>query len=93
MIGVGVGDDGWVVAVKEELAVVPDLIVFEIGESYFVEPLDLVEDGKVELREDLEAVEPDGVVGGVHGDDEVGEAEAAGGVFLSGHDGAEVGDG
>lgn len=79
--------------VEEELAVVPDLVVLEVVQGDVVEPLDFIGDGELEGRDDFEAVEPDGVVAWVHGDDMLGEAEAARGVFLRGHDGAEVRDG
>lgn len=88
----GVGGDGRVVVVKEELAVVPDLVVLEIVHGDAVEPFDLVQNGEVEGGDDFEAVEPDGVVGWVHADDALGEAERARGVFLCGHDGAKVRD-
>lgn len=92
--GAGVGAErvGEVV-VEEELAVVPDLVVLEVVQGHVVEPLDLIRDGELEGGDNFEAVEPDGVVAWVHGDDMLCEAEAARRVLLRGHDGAEVRDG
>lgn len=87
-----VGGDGRVVVVKEELAVVPDLVVLEVVHGDAIEPLDLVQHGEVEGGDDFEAVEPDGVVGWVHADDALGETETTRGVLLCGHDGAKVRD-
>lgn len=91
-LGIGAERVGEVV-VEEELAVVPDLVVLEVVQGDVVEPLDFIRDGELEGGDDLEAVEPDGVVAWVHADDVLCEAEAARGVFLRSHDGAEVRDG
>lgn len=83
-----VGKDERKVVVEEQLAVVPDLVVLQVVERDGVEPGDFLGDGQVQRGDDLEAVEPDGVVRRVEGDDVRGETERARGVFGRGHDGA-----
>ena len=71
----------------------PDLVVLEVLERDAVEPAELGVEVAVEGDERFEAVQPDGVVGGVLSDDVGGEREDAGGVLVGRHDGAEVAHG
>ena len=83
--------DGGVVVVEQELTVVPDLVVLEVVEGGLVEPLELVQQRHVEVLDVGEAIQPDGVVCRVHGDDMLRQLEAARAVFLRGHDCPQIG--
>lgn len=87
---VGAVPDLRVVVVQQQLPVVPDLVVLLVLEGHLVEPGHLVQQGNVERLHDGEPVQPDRVVCRVHGDDVLGEFQAARRVFLGDHDGAEV---
>lgn len=93
--------------VEEEMSVVPDLVVLFVFKGHGVGPVDFGVDGFgegftgcgggrvgrgcVDGEEGGGAVEPDGVVGGVHFYDVLGEREDARGMFVVCHYGAEVG--
>lgn len=77
----------------EEGRLVPDLVVLEVLERNLVEPVKLLEQVALDGEDDGGAVEPHGVVGGVHADDVPGELEDSFGFLVLGHDGAEVGHG
>lgn len=62
-------------------------------EGDLVQPFELLEQVALDGEDDGGAVEPDGVVGGVHADDVPGELEGSCGFLILGHDGAEVGHG
>jgi len=62
-------------------------------ERDLVQPFELLEQVALDGEDDGGAVEPDGVVGGVHADDVPGELEGSFGFLVLGHDGAEVGHG
>lgn len=57
------------VMVHEEVTMMPDLVVLEVGEGDSVEPVDFLRDGEVEGREDGETEQPDRVVRWVKLDD------------------------
>lgn len=71
----------------------PDLVVLKVLERDFVEPFKLLEQVALDGEDDGGAVEPDGVLGGVHADDVPRELEDSFGFLILGHDGAEVGHG
>ena len=59
--------------VDEELAMMPDLVVFLVVEGYIIDPIQLFFDIRVESEDGGSSIEPNGVVGCVHGDDVFGE--------------------
>jgi len=70
--------------------VVPDLVVLLVFEGDLIYPLQFFWNGGLQGEESRGAIEPDGVVGGVEGDDVFGESEDAGAVFFCCHYCAEI---